>query len=257
MELLAPVLILIVIGSIAFSAAAHKKHKQQEMLRLQIRRAKKNAEEVQKLFESVAEIGLDVGLYDLIGKYWLALLHQALQFAPDDPEIGVMSRHAQQLIQAAKSNPEAQAAMSDGEIKAQQMAVTGLLNHLKKFCSQGKLTAEELEEWTLYLKRKYVEVEVEAHLAQAERCITNDEKSAASTHYRYAQNKLLQSKVHGPEKNERITEIGAMAKAIYSGGNSDTASNDNPQEFPSAPHDEMDTSEQFLSANSTQQNASH
>lgn len=233
MEFFGVILVAVIVVSIVLSGIAHRRHKAQELLRLQTKRAKKNAAEIQTIFENIAPIGCDKKLYEILGKSWIEFLSLAKKHSPDDPEVPVTLRHAEKLITDTLTGKiEPQPALSDGKIQAYQRAVTNTLTHMKKLTSQNKLNSHDLDDWSLYLKKKYVEVEVDAHIAQAERCMDNNDKAGASTHYRVAQNKLIQSKVHGDEKTTRITEIGKMADSIYAKDGGESANTDSFDEPP-------------------------
>lgn len=234
MEFFGVILVTVIVVSIVLSGIAHKRHKAQELIRLQTKRAKKSAAEIQTIFENIAPIGCDKNLYEILGKSWIEFLVLAKKHSPDDPEVPVSLRHAEKLITDTLTGQiEIKPALSDGKIQSYQRAVTNTLTHMKKLTSQNRLSTSDLDDWSLYLKKKYVEVEVDAHIAQAERCLSNDDKAGASTHFRVAQNKLIQSKVHGDDKATRIAEIGRMADSIYANGVSEPA---NTESFDSPPN---------------------
>lgn len=220
---------VVILVSIVVSGIAHKRHKEEEMRKLKLKRAKKTATEIEKVFRPLMPVAIKTDIYQLIGKYWTNVLSEAQKLAKEDTEIAASLNKAQQLIDKAINTEEhSTPAQTASEIKAYQYAVTMALNMIRKLPNLGYISSSQLADIEVYMKQQYIEVEVHSHLNLARKFASKDDKTSAKTHFRHAQNKLQQSKVHGKEKNDWVKAISAETRSLLE-------NQELPQESPTPP----------------------
>lgn len=205
----------IILLSVVISGIAHKRHKAEELRLLKIKRAQKTAAEIEQVFKSLLPVALKHSIYQLLGQYWTDVLNEALTLSKGNSEFRSSLDKAQQLIDKALNTEEhSSPATTPSAVKSYQHAVTLALNMIRKLPKLGYLSSAQLSDIELYMKQQYAEVEIYSHLQSARMFIKKGDRSSGRTHFRYAQNKLLQSKVHGPEKKEWVTAIGEESKLL-------------------------------------------
>jgi len=222
-------LMCLIVGSLVLTTTVHARQQNLERLRLQTKKAKDNAHSLEMTFDALVLVGCDQKLLNLLARYWVASLKQALSYSPDDESIEASLDAARSKIrQVLTGEVSMQPPVNDGEIRRAQGCINKALTHIARLHKAGQISAEEIETWTLYLRKKFVEVAVEAHLAQAEQYLADNIRALASNHYRFAQAELQKSQVHGPEKSQRLAEIEKLAKAIFAdlNGKDDTSEAD-------------------------------
>ena len=210
------ILMALILGSVVAAALAHKKQKKLEELRTQLRRTQNRARAAESLINGLMKVGAQPDLVQLFGRFWLSNLKQALKLFPTNAELAGAVSNAEIKYNDILSAPtELKAATNDKELKAQQRHLKKALAKLRQLVAKQVIPQSELNKWEPYLKAKFLDVMVEAQIAQGKRCVQKDEKGKASTYFQAAANILRQS--DSPEKKARAAELSAMREALYAG----------------------------------------
>ncbi len=196
---------------------AQKRIKYYRNIKMKVIERKIKAKQLMHILEGLAKTNCDQRIRELLGQRLLEIIEHIMDINPIEPGVKVIYDATQKLMKvpARQTTYDLNIASNDKEVRHLQKLILAALAQIKKMPRRGFITYSECKELEKNLKMAYVQVEVDAHIQQAELSTEMEDRMLASNHYRIAQNKLAHSKYHGKEKREKMVELGERIRALF------------------------------------------
>ena len=195
-----------------------------QRVKLRVSERKIRAKHLIQILEGLARTSCEQRVRELVGERLLEIIEQIMDINPIEPGVKIIHAATQRLmvLPARQMTHDISVADSDSDIKHLQKITLAALAQIKKMPRRGLITYSECKSLEEHLKMTYVQIEVDAHIQKADIAAEADDKGTASNHYRIAQNKLAQSRYHGPEKRETMAKIGATIRGLFNTEDTET-----------------------------------
>ncbi|MBL4867168.1 MAG: hypothetical protein JKY67_12430 [Pseudomonadales bacterium] len=210
-------LVLLAIIAVIGSSIANQRYIESSVKKRNLKSLKYRALQLQEILEGLARTTCNMDVRQALSECMIDTLRDIKDTDPQHPGIDVVMEATRQLLSLPpKSLIEHDGpAESDSEIKKLQGFILAAIALVRKLPEMGRITHADCQEWVLHLHMLYVQVEVDAHIMQGNKALSLGDKGDASTHFRVAQTKLVQSKYHGESKKKEIAKIGDMIRSVF------------------------------------------
>ena len=170
-----------------------------------------------QVLEGLARTSCDQRVRELIGESLIEVIEQIMDINPMENGVKIIHPAVQKLMSlpSKQITHDISIADSDVDIRHLQKLTLAALAHLKKLPRRGHITYSECSSLERHLKMIYVQIGIDAHLQKADLAAESGEKGTAGYHYRIAQNKLAQSRYHGPDKKQKMIQIGDTIRSLF------------------------------------------
>ncbi|MBV1882577.1 MAG: hypothetical protein KUG82_13145 [Pseudomonadales bacterium] len=210
-------LIILAIAAIIASSMANQRFIEASEKTRNLKALKYRALQLQEILEGLARTTCNVEIRHALSECMLDTLRDIKDTDPEHPGIDVVMEAARQIMSLPPKSlvNNDGPAESDGEIKKLQGYILAAVALVRKLPEMGRITHADAQGWASHLHMLYVQVEVDAHMMKGHKALSLGEKGDASTHFRVAQTKLIQSKYHGENKKLEIEKIGEIIRGIF------------------------------------------
>lgn len=210
-------LVVLTIAAVVASYFANQRYIETSVKKRNLKALKLRALQLQEVLEGLARTTCNMNVRQAIGECMIDTLRDIKDTDAEHPGIDMVIEATHQLMELPPKSliDNDGPAESDREIKKLQGFILIAIAQIKKLPDMGRITHADAQEWVLHLHMLYVQVEVDAHIMQGQKALSLGDKGDASTHFRIAQTKLIQSKYHGSSKKAEVEKVGAMIRSVY------------------------------------------
>lgn len=209
------IFILLMLAALVTVSLLNEKQKKEQMLRLQQRRLRVQAEELNEVLTCIEQtvgdknlakkiIGLTVGLLEAMRR---------LETKPStyiDTSLQKIAAHLSELDNARFQPIVRYERESDAQINKTRQQLLDTIAILSGLASQGRLSEQEFESYQNQLRWAHLMVPVMSFLAQSNKSLTIGDRVTAQAFYQRALHLLMESPHPNPKRLTLIREINEM-----------------------------------------------
>jgi len=212
--------------SIILSSFAYKRQQALSLKKSRVNRLSRNIADLEETLNTILKIDRSYELILILHQQLISLVEKKLNLEPEN------QRTLQQLEQHKitnsryrnneRENEISKAMQSDEAINLANFQLLQVTKLLQKFKLGKKLSPAKFSELTNHIYRLKLDIEVESHIAQADRYSASNDIVMTQSHLKQARESLRAFHGDFPEKSQLIRTLSERIKGINQTNNTNT-----------------------------------
>lgn len=212
--------------SIVLSSFAHKRQQALSLKKSRLNQLSRNISDLEETLNTILKIDQSYDLILILHQQLISLLEKKLSLEPENRRtLHQLEQH--KIINTRYRNNEREgeinkAMQSDEAINLANFQLLQVTKLLQKFKLSKKLSPAKFSELTNHIYRLRLDIDVESHIAQADRYSASNDIVMTQSHLRQARESLRAFHGDFPEKSQLIRTLSERIKGINQTNNTDT-----------------------------------
>ncbi|WP_250658482.1 hypothetical protein [Alkalimarinus coralli] len=204
--------------SIIFSSLAHKRQQALSLKKAKINQLGRSISDLQETLNTVLQVDSSYDLILILHQQVLTLIEKKLNLDPDN-QLTQQLLEQQKLLNSQyrkKQRPVevCRVMVSDEAINLANFQLLQATKLLNKFKLNKKISPAKFSELSNHIQRLKLDIEVESHIAQADRYLESKDIVMTQSHLKQARESLRAFPLDFPEKSQLIRTLSERIKNI-------------------------------------------
>ena len=204
--------------SIILSSIAHKKQQALSLKKSQINQLSRSIFDLEETLNTILHIDTSYDLVLILHQQILSMVEKKLELNPNDRKAQKQFEQHKTLNTQYRNNERhneiSKAMQSDEAINLATFQLLQTSKLLQKFRLNKKLSPAKFNELSNHIHRLKLDIEVESHIAQADRYAASNDAVMAQSHLKQARESLRAFSSDFPEKAQLIRTLSVKIKEI-------------------------------------------
>ncbi|MFD2228812.1 hypothetical protein [Alkalimarinus sediminis] len=204
--------------SIILSSFAYKRQQALSLKKSRVSQLSRNISDLEETLSTILKVDPSYDLILILHQQIIALVEKKLNLEPSNPKTQQQFEHHKNLNARYRNherdNEINQAMQSDEAINLANFQLVQVTKLLQKFKASKKLSPAKLSELSNHIQRLKLDIEVESHIAQADRYSETNDSVMTQSHLKQARESLRAFHGDFPEKSQLIRSLSERIKDI-------------------------------------------
>lgn len=204
--------------SIILSSFAYKRQQALSLKKSRVNQLSRNISDLEETLNTILKIDSSYDLILILHQQLISLVEKKLNLEPDNQRTQQQLEHHKNVNAQYRNNERSdeinKAMQSDEAINLANFQLIQVTKLLQKFKLSKKLSPAKFSELTHHIQRLKLDIEVESHMAQADRYSTSNDVVMAQSHLKQARESLRGFHGEFPDKSQLIRTLSERIKGI-------------------------------------------